>query len=177
MSSRATQVVAAARHLLETEGAEAVTMRRIAEALGIRAPSIYKHFPGKEAVEVALIEQALLDIGEPLHRAVASAAAADQVSDLLSAYRSYATAHPSLYRLATTGRLARSEMRPGLEDWAGEPFFLATGDPYVAQALWSFAHGMVILELDRRFPDGSDLSSTWAAGAKAFGAATLIAQP
>jgi hypothetical protein len=45
---------------------------------------------------------------------------------------------------------------------------LATGDYSVAQALWSFAHGMVILELDNRFPPTSDLDRTWAAGVAAF---------
>ena len=39
---------------------------------------------------------------------------------------------------------------------------------YRSQALWSFAHGMVILEIDGRYPDGSDLDRTWAAGADAF---------
>jgi hypothetical protein len=34
--------------------------------------------------------------------------------------------------------------------------------------MWSFAHGMVILELDQRYPDGSDLDRTWRAGAEAF---------
>ena len=43
-----------------------------------------------------------------------------------------------------------------------------TGDPALAQALWSFAHGMVILELDDRYPPGSDLDRTWRAGAAAF---------
>ncbi len=43
-----------------------------------------------------------------------------------------------------------------------------TGDPNLAQALWSLAHGMVILELDDRYPEGSDLDQTWRAGAAAF---------
>jgi hypothetical protein len=43
-----------------------------------------------------------------------------------------------------------------------------TGDPALAQALWSFAHGMVTLELDGRYPPGSDLDATWRAGATAF---------
>ena len=68
------------------------------------------------------------------------------------------------------GPLDRSRLTPGLEEWAGEPFFVVTGDPSVAQALWSCAHGMVILELDGRYPAGSDLSSTWSAAADAFGA-------
>ena len=69
---------------------------------------------------------------------------------------------------ATAGPLPRSELAPGLEDWAGEPFLLVTGEPHRAQALWSFAHGMVILEIDGRFPAGSDLDRTWRAGAAAF---------
>jgi hypothetical protein len=57
-----------------------------------------------------------------------------------------------------------------LEEWAGTPFFLAAGEAHLAQALWSFAHGMVILELDNRFPPGN-LDATWQAGATAFNTA------
>jgi AcrR family transcriptional regulator len=41
LSPRATEIVAAARELLEEEGPDALSMRRLAERLGIRAPSIY----------------------------------------------------------------------------------------------------------------------------------------
>jgi hypothetical protein len=80
-----------------------------------------------------------------------------------------ALAAPDLYRLATQGRLPRRELPPGLEAWAGAPFRLATGDPYRGQALWAFAHGMVVLEIDRRFADATHLDTTWAEGAAAFG--------
>jgi hypothetical protein len=43
-----------------------------------------------------------------------------------------------------------------------------TKDEHLAQALWSYAHGMVTLELDERYPPGSDLDRTWSAGAAAF---------
>ncbi|HEX4244484.1 MAG TPA: TetR/AcrR family transcriptional regulator [Acidimicrobiales bacterium] len=167
-SPRAAQVVEAARQLLESEGPDALTMRGLGQVLGIRAPSIYKHFPGKLALELAMIEDALAELGATLHRAVAESAAGGAVAPLLAAYRTYALAHPNLYRLATSTALPRQDMAPGLEDWAGEPFFLATGQPYQAQALWAFAHGMVILELDDRFLPGSDLDRTWSAGADAF---------
>ena len=78
------------------------------------------------------------------------------------------SAHPNRYRLATSGRLRRDLLPECLEEWAGQPFFFAAGDPYRSQALWSFAHGMVILEIDGRYPDGSDLDRTWKAGAAAF---------
>jgi AcrR family transcriptional regulator len=170
LSARAAEIVAAARALLENEGPEAVTMRRIGDALGIRAPSIYKHLPGKRSVEVALIGTALAEIGEILHQA-AGPVGRDSIARLLAAYRVHALRHPNLYRLATSGRLPRGELPAGLEEWAGQPFFTVTGDPFVAQALWSFAHGMVILELDQRYPDTSELDRTWKAGADAFVAA------
>ncbi|HXA34631.1 MAG TPA: TetR/AcrR family transcriptional regulator [Acidimicrobiales bacterium] len=167
-SPRAIQVVEAARRLLESEGPDALTMRRLADVLGIRAPSIYKHFPGKPAVELAMIEDALVELGTALHRVVARVDPGEAVAALLCAYRAYALAHPNLYRLATGAGLSRQELADGLEDWAGEPFYLATGEAYQAQALWAFAHGMVVLELDDRFLPGSDLDRTWAAGAAAF---------
>jgi AcrR family transcriptional regulator len=167
-SPRAIQVVRAAHRLLESEGPDALTMRRLGDELGIRAPSIYKHFPGKPAVELAMIEDAMVELGTALHEAVAGAETGDAVAALLVAYRSHALAHPNLYRLATRTPLRRQDMAAGLEDWAGEPFYLATGEPYLAQALWAFAHGMVILELDNRFLPDSDLDRTWSAGAAAF---------
>lgn len=167
-SDRAGEVVAAAWALLEAEGAEALTMRRLADELGIKAPSLYKHLPDKAALEAALIEAALAEMGSALHAAVARPGRAGPVRALLDTYRSYGMANPNLYRLATAGQLPRTLLPPGLEGWAGEPFFLVTGDPYRSQALWAFAHGMVILEIDGRFADASDLDRTWRAGAAAF---------
>jgi hypothetical protein len=45
---------------------------------------------------------------------------------------------------------------------------VVTAQAELAQALWSFAHGMVILELDDRYPPQSDLDGAWRAGASAF---------
>jgi len=160
--------VEAAWQIVENEGADALTMRRLAEELGIKAPSLYKHFPDKAALEAALIEDALLEMGAALHAAVARPGRRSPVAALLAAYRRQALQHPHLYRLATAGPLAREALADGVEDWAGQPFYLVTGDPYAAQALFAFAHGMVILEIDNRFPPGSDLDRTWRAAAVSF---------
>lgn len=167
-SGRAVEIVTAARRILEGEGIEALTMRRLAADVGIQAPSLYKHFSTKRAVEAALIAEGLQELGDVLHAAVAAPGRRGPVRSLLGAYRTAALANPALYRLATAGPLPREDLPPGLEEWAGEPFFVAAGDPSRAQALFSFAHGMVILELDDRFPAGSDLGRTWEAGAAAF---------
>jgi AcrR family transcriptional regulator len=170
LPARVAQIIAAARELIEGEGRDALTMRRLGQVLGIRASSLYKHLPGKQAVEVALMEAGFAELGEALHQVVANAPG-DPVAALMAAYRAESLARPNLYRLATAGRLPREQLTPGLEEWAGEPWFLVAGDSFLAQAMWSFAHGMVILELDDRYPDGSDLDRTWRAGAEAFATA------
>ncbi len=167
-SARADEIVDAARRLLEAEGPASLTMRRVGDELGIRAPSLYKHFRNKAELETALLEEALHDIGVASHEALRSA---DPLTELLGTYRRFGTLHPHLYRLATGGPLARARLSPGLEEWAGNPWFVVMGDSCLAQALWSFAHGMVILELDDRYPPRSDLDATWSAGTCAFRAA------
>jgi AcrR family transcriptional regulator len=163
------EVVAAARAVIGRAGLDGLTMQSVAAELRIKAPSLYKHVRGKRDIEIELIVDTLAETGEALHRAVAEAPPDRRVAALLEAYRRVALAAPDLYRLATQGRLPRRELPPGLEGWAGAPFRLAAGDPYQGQALWAFAHGMVVLEIDRRFADATQLDTTWAEGAAAFG--------
>ncbi|MBO0913930.1 WHG domain-containing protein, partial [Streptomyces laculatispora] len=67
-----------------------------------------------------------------------------------------------------TGR----RLPPDLEERAAAPLFRAlAGDEARARAAWAFAHGMVAMELNGRFPAGSDVPGAWAAGIAAFGAA------
>jgi len=167
-TARAAEIVATARHILEQEGPSALTMRRIADEVGMQAPSLYKHFSSKSTVEMALIEDALFEFGEVSHKALHESESASPIGALLAVYRHHCLGHSNLYRLCTSGSLDRSALPPGLEEWAGNPWFVVTGDSSVAQALWSFAHGMLILEMDERYPPGSDLDLTWQAGAGAF---------
>jgi AcrR family transcriptional regulator len=167
-SARAAAVVATARRLLEEDPAQGLTLRRVAEAVGVRTPSLYKHLPSKAALEAALVEVGLAEMGAVLRQAVGGGPRRGAAERLLRAYREAALSNPGLYRLVTGGPLPRVLLPPGLEAWAGEPFRWAAGDPAKGQALWALAHGLVVLELDRRFLPGSDLGRTWAEGAAAF---------
>jgi AcrR family transcriptional regulator len=167
-SPRVVEAVSVARRVLEAEGADALTMRRMGEEMGIQAPSLYKHFASKAELVSALVEDALFDIGDVTHRALHEPGAEGELMSMITTYRAHCRLHPNLYRLATSGRLLRENLPDGLEEWAGNPWFVVTGDAPLAQALWSFAHGMLILELDDRYPPGSDLDATWRAGATAF---------
>jgi AcrR family transcriptional regulator len=141
-------------------------MRRLGEALGMRAPSLYKHFRDKAAVEEALGEAALVEMGRQLEAAVAGSG--EPVGALALAYRAFALAHPHLYKLATGRPLARERLAPGVEDAAAAPVLRAAGDRDRARALWGLAHGLVMLEIDGRFPADADLDAAWAAGVAAF---------
>jgi pyruvate/2-oxoglutarate/acetoin dehydrogenase E1 component len=63
VETRLVQIVEAARAILEDGGREALTMRRVADRLGIRAPSLYKHVGSKEELEALLIAEAFRGFG------------------------------------------------------------------------------------------------------------------
>jgi AcrR family transcriptional regulator len=172
-SPRVREAVAAARKLLEREGPSGLTMRRLAEAMGIQAPSLYKHVESKDELEALLIADVFREIGHVFHDAVAGASEGgstrDALAELGSAYRRWALAHPHLYRLMTGGPLPRGQLPDGVEAWAAEPLVIALGgDPDRARAAWAFAHGMTILELDGRFPPEADLDAAWRSGLDAL---------
>jgi AcrR family transcriptional regulator len=166
LTPRAREIVAAARATLEEGGPEALSMRAIAERLGIRAPSLYKHVPDKETLEVALVADALADVADAFE---AAAAADDPPTAVAAAYRTWALAHPHLYRLMMDRPLPRERLPEGLEDRSGSVVFSVTGgDVDAARAAFAFAHGMVTLELNDRFPPGADLDAAWKRGIDSF---------
>lgn len=162
--------MAAGRQLLEEEGLEALTMRRLAERVGIRAPSLYKHLPDKAALEAAIIATGFEEAAATFEQAVdrAGEGSGDALVALAAAYRRFALEHPHLYRLMNNGPLPRAHLPPGLEGRTAAPLLRVAGSEARARAVWAFAHGMVMLELDQRFPPDADLDAAWRAGIAAF---------
>lgn len=167
---RKAQIADTARALLDAEGPQALTMRRIAGVLGIKAPSLYKHIPDKTSLETLVVAAGFAELGRTL--AAAAADHTDGESTLVAmaaAYRGYARAHPHLYRLMNYQPLRRDLLPAGLEAQAARPLADAVGyDEARARAIWAFAHGMVSLEIDGRFPPDADLDQAWRAGLAAF---------
>ena len=166
LTTRAREIVETARELLEQDGPEGLTMRRLAERIGIRAPSLYKHVPDKATLEVAIIATGFEDLAAALEAAVDGAA--EPLAALTVAYRTFALNRPHLYRLMTDRPLPREHLPAGLEARAAAPLLRAAGSPERARAIWAFAHGMVLLELAGRFPPGADLGPAWQEGITAF---------
>jgi AcrR family transcriptional regulator len=165
LSARQREVLDVARGVLDREGVEALTLGRVARELGIKTPSLYKHFESKRRLDAMLIAEGLAAHAEAVGQAGGDLAA------IAAAYRRFALGRPHLYRLMTEQPLPRDELPEGLEARAAAPLIEALGDRDLARAAWGLAHGLVQLELAGRFPADADVDAAWAAGVASLKAA------
>ena len=165
LSPRQLEIVATTRELLARDGVEALSLGAVAKALGIKPPSLYKHFASRGDLEAALIAIGLAEL------AGAMEAAGEDLQAVGVAYRAFAVANPELYRLMTSAPLPREKLPEGLEARILLPVHKVISDPHLARAALAFAHGMVSLELSQRFPPWSKLEKSWARALDAFAAA------
>jgi AcrR family transcriptional regulator len=96
------EVVAAAAGLADEIGYAGLTMGLLAERLGVRTPSLYKHVGGLEDLQHQVATLAMTEVGDVIRDAVQGLAGADALAALLHAVRGYVTRHPGRY-LATAG--------------------------------------------------------------------------
>ena len=165
--TRREQIVSAALDLLAGAGPDGVTMRAVAARIGIKAPSLYKHFPDKDELETALIAEGFRQMAAVFTTAVEGSP--DPLGSLATAYRRWATEHPHLYRLMTHKPLRRDLLPEGLEASAALPLVRAVGgNPDLTRAAWALAHGLTSLELANRFPPDADIDAAWRTGIAAL---------
>lgn len=91
------RVIAAAVAIADAEGAEAVTMRRLAEALDVHPTSLYNHVPTKDAILDGIAEALIAEAGLPLPYASWQ----DWVRQLATGMRDAARAHPGAFLVLT----------------------------------------------------------------------------
>ncbi|HTN55609.1 MAG TPA: TetR/AcrR family transcriptional regulator [Microbacterium sp.] len=158
MSSRREEILDVAERVLEETGLDGFGIGELARALGIRPPSLYKHFASLEVIQHALISRGF-------HRLAVALDDTDDLVGFCRAYRTQALAAPQLYRLMTDRRLNRELLDPGAE-LAGMARILALfGETPArhprARAAWAWAHGLCALEIAGRFPPESDVAESW----------------
>lgn len=157
----------AASRLLLAEGPGALTMRRVAGAVGCSTTVLYTMFGGKEGLADALFREGF----ERLRRRLEAVADDDpmrRLAALADAYRANALAERAYYGVmfqqaipgfrpsAASLAAARASLevlalavRAAMDAGALRP-----GDPQpVAEVLWAAVHGVVSLELAGHFPD------------------------
>jgi AcrR family transcriptional regulator len=155
------EIVAATADLLEQAGdQDAVSIRAIADAVGVSPPSIYLHFPDKTALLFAVCAARFRELDQVMEAAAAPAIdPLDEIRRRGAAYIRFGLEHPEQYRILFMGReepMGFSEehladasafdhmveavtraMRAGL---------VADGDPAVVTiGLWAAVHGLTSL--------------------------------
>ena len=166
----ASRIVQAARTLLEQHGPAAVSMRRVAAAVGVTPMAIYRHFPSRDALLQRIGDDSFQELA---HHWAARRTGGDALADLLSTqmiYLDYALAHPHLFDHAFS--TPRSDARRYPDDFragrsptlnvvhaavsaAQASGQLRDGDAWeIAMSLWAHAHGLVALYRAGRFSYG-----------------------
>jgi AcrR family transcriptional regulator len=95
----AERIIAAARRLLEREGAEAVTMRRVGDAVGITAMAIYRHYPDRAALLNAVADQGFAELAGTVQRTRLPARIEPRLLRLTDLFVDHALAHPRMFEL------------------------------------------------------------------------------
>jgi AcrR family transcriptional regulator len=146
----------AARNIIDRDGVEALSMRTLASALQIKAPSLYDHVKNRDQVIALVQAQGLREFGE------AFKAAGVSTREKVLAYRDWALENPNLYPVVFQQHLMRELLPEGLEaEVLAEVVKAAGGSHLQARALWSQLHGLVDLQLQGRLPSDADTSATW----------------
>jgi AcrR family transcriptional regulator len=102
---RAEILDAASELLNETGDEQAVTLRALARRIGIAAPSIYAHFPDRQAILLAVVRSAFAELRDALSQADAAAGEdpVDRLRAVSMAYLDFAEARPHRYRVMFGG--------------------------------------------------------------------------
>jgi AcrR family transcriptional regulator len=157
--------------LLETGHAKEVSIRSVAQRVGVTPPSIYLHFTDKDALLDAVCARYFEKLDEEMQ-----AAAAGQPSsiDVLRAqglaYVRFAVKTPELYRIATMGEgrpgsdvdmmlnaSAFQHMRNSVETLMAEGVFAPGDSTSLALELWASAHGVAALLISKPYLPWGDV--------------------
>ncbi|MFG1990665.1 TetR/AcrR family transcriptional regulator C-terminal domain-containing protein [Actinoplanes sp. NPDC048988] len=101
------KVIAAAVELLDEGGLDGLTLRRLADRLGVRAPTLYWHVKDKAALITALAEAILSDLRD-LRRPAAGEQWDDWLVGVAERLRAAMIAHPDGARVVSAAPLSET---------------------------------------------------------------------
>jgi AcrR family transcriptional regulator len=144
-------IVQAATDLIRAHGLASLSMRTLAARLGVRASSLYRHFPDRSSIERALAKRAGEQLLSAMQHSVEGQSGERALFSAARAYLEYSTAEASFYDILMQPDHASEPKLEGTEGiWA---FFVQlvsqstqfSNDLSGAAALWSFLHGFSVL--------------------------------
>lgn len=153
------QILSAAKTLLMRHGtAEAVSIRAVADLVGVTPPSIYLHFADKDAMIEAVVADVFTELDERMNAGPADVHPMERLCQQGMAYVRFALESPSHYLLATTHvrtesgdvdivlrTAAFTHFRETIEACMAEGVFTPADPTPIAIQLWSAAHGIASL--------------------------------
>jgi len=98
-SPTASRIATAARGLLDKEGTEAVTMRRVAKAVGVTPMAIYRHYPDRASLLNALADEGFEELTTLLAGKKFSGSIEGQLTKMVEIYLEHALQKPRLFEL------------------------------------------------------------------------------
>jgi AcrR family transcriptional regulator len=161
------RILAAAHAIFDAEGADAVSMRRVAAEVGLSAMAIYRHFPNREALLARLSDDSFEEAARTWTDHAGQGTPRQRLLAMLGSYLDYALAHPHLFDHAFG--LPREDARRFPEDFRARrsPTLNPIADAIVegmshgafrkfdewdlAMDLWAHAHGLIALYRAGRF--------------------------
>lgn len=90
-------VVGEASRLIDERGLEGLSLAVLAENLGVRVPSLYKHVDGMPALRRAVMLAGKKSFGDALADAAVGRSGAQAITAISLAYRTWALQHPGQY--------------------------------------------------------------------------------
>jgi AcrR family transcriptional regulator len=151
--------------LTQTGHAKDVSIRSVAQRVGVTPPSIYLHFADKDALLDAVCARYFEALDEVMQQVIRDQPSTiDRLRAQGLAYIRFARQNPELYRIATMGEgrpgsdvdmtlnsSAFVHMRASVESLMEEGSY-PTGDPTMAALeLWTAAHGVAALAISRPY--------------------------
>ena len=90
-------VVGEAARLIDERGLEGLSLAVLAESLGVKVPSLYKHVEGLPALRRAVMLAGKLSFRDALANAAVGRSGAEAITAISLAYRAWALEHPGQY--------------------------------------------------------------------------------
>jgi len=165
------RILDAAEKIYRTEGADTLSMRRMAEELGISATALYRHYAGKDELLDAVADRGFEKLAADFREAAKKRTPRARLLAVFESFRAFALKRPALFDLMFFSQ------RPGARRFPGD---IASGasptanvvvellkqmkvkDPLdVALLLWAEAQGLVSLHRAGRFESASVFQRAW----------------
>lgn len=172
----ADRILEKTREMVEAESADRLSLHGLAEALGVKAPSLYRYYPSKTDLLRTLNLQTVQQLIASMKDATSDGGDARmQLLSMSRAWRAYAHTHPMAYTLAFTH--TNPELRPDdqlLEALAIPIQKVMAGisseerSLAALRGLWALLHGFIVLELSGQFRRGGDLEAAFVQSIEAY---------